>query len=537
MNGKGVSPGIAIGRISFIERGGETVQKRAVTDTSAEITRFEEAKGLASSQLGELAVTTAEKLGAENALLFEIHQMMLEDLDFLESITGIVEAEKVCAEYAVERASEQFSAMLADTGDDYMKERAADVIDISRRLIGILTGRAEKLELGDEPSILAADDFTPSETAQLDCEKVLALATVGGAANSHTAIFARTMGIPAVIGLGDVLNASVSGKRAVLDGETGELIIDPDEEVLLEFRKKQSRLHSEAALLEKYRGKPARTKSGRDIKIFANIGSAADADAAVAGDAEGIGLFRSEFLFLESSDYPSEQVQYEAYKSVAEKMAGKPVIIRTLDIGADKQADYFGLPREENPALGMRAIRICLTRPEVFKTQLRALYRASAHGNIKIMLPMITSLSEIRKAKEYAGEARDSLRAEGIEFNESVPIGIMIETPASAVISDLLAKETDFFSIGTNDLTQYTLAIDRQNDSVSDFCDTRHEAILRLMRTAARNAHENGIEVGICGELASDTTLTETFIDMGIDELSVPPSSILRLRGIIAGLD
>jgi phosphotransferase system enzyme I (PtsI) len=480
---------------------------------------------------------TIGRLGKENAELFDVHKMMLKDEDFLEAITGIIKDDKLCAEYAVVETGKQFSNDFAEMDDDYMKERAADVLDVAGRVLSILTGAQRGASQRKEPVILAANDFSPSETAQFDRTMVLGLATQQGSGNSHTAIFARTMGIPAVIGLGDALVPGLAHTMAALDGDTGQLYIDPKPAVLTELKAKQAKLQVEIQALERFRGKPTETKSGKAIKLFANIGNVADADAAVLGDAEGIGLFRSEFLYLERKDYPGEQVQYEAYRRTLEKMKGRQVIIRTLDIGADKQAAYFKLPQEENPALGLRAIRICLARPEVFKTQLRAIYRASLYGNAAIMFPMINSVDDIRRAKTIVEEVRRDLAAEQIAFDQSVPIGIMIETPAAAIISDLLAREVDFFSIGTNDLTQYTLAVDRQNEAIGEFCDTRHEAILRLIRTTVENAHKAGIPAGICGSLAADPALTQTFVDIGVDELSVVPSAILRLRQSIAEID
>jgi phosphotransferase system enzyme I (PtsI) len=421
--------------------------------------------------------------------------------------------------------------------DDYMKGRAADVLDVAGRVLSILNGTQRNAVKNREPVILASDDFNPSETAQFDRALVLGLATRQGSGNSHTAIFARTMGIPALIALGASLTPDLADTMVALDGDTGLLYINPKPAVLAELKKKQAKLQVEVQALERFRGKPSETKSGKTIKLFANIGNVADADIAVLGDAEGIGLFRSEFLYLERKDYPDEQVQYEAYRRTLEKMKGKQVIIRTLDIGADKQAAYFKLPKEENPALGLRAIRICLTRPEIFKAQLRAIYRASTYGNAAIMFPMINSVEDARRAKSIVEEVCRDLVAEKIAFDQSVPIGIMIETPAAAIISDLLAKEVDFFSIGTNDLTQYTLAVDRQNESIGEFCDTRHEAILRLIRMTVENAHKAGIKVGICGSLAADPTITQTFVDMGVDELSVVPSAILRLRQSISDID
>jgi phosphotransferase system enzyme I (PtsI) len=534
LQGKGVSAGIARGRLSFLNRKSLSVEKRPVDDADGEVERFNTARQAAADQLDTLSSAMVDKIGKENALLFEVHRMMLEDSDYFDPIIEIIKTEKVCAEYAVNTAGSRLAQDFADMDDDYMKARAIDVYDVSKRVIGILSGEGEALGLNDEPVILAADDFTPSETAQLDRGKVLALVSRQGAANSHTAIFARTMGIPAIISFGEFLSGDLSGKQAILDGETGVLYIDPEPEVVRELQEKEDRQKQEKERLERVRGKPTLTKNGRSMKLYANIGSVNDADAALAGDAEGIGLFRSEFLYLGRDDYPDEDTQYESYRKVLEKMGDREVVIRTLDIGADKQVAYFDLPKEENPAMGLRAIRICLTRPELFKTQLRAIYRASAHGNAAIMFPMITSLDELLRAREIAKAVREELAAKGVPFKADVPVGIMIETPASAVISDLLAKEADFFSIGTNDLTQYTLAIDRQNDSIAPFCDTHHEAILRLIRLTCENAHKAGIWCGICGSLGADTSLTKTFVDMGLDELSVEPSYILKLRALIA---
>ncbi|MDR0636477.1 MAG: phosphoenolpyruvate--protein phosphotransferase [Treponema sp.] len=534
LQGKGVSTGIAIGPLAFFERSSFVVEKKSISDAAGEIQRFQAAKQTAAEQLDELATTMADKIGKENALLFEIHRMVLDDPDYLDPIVNMIETERVCAEYAVLECGKRLARDFAEMEDGYMRERAADMDDVSKRVIAILSGSQQGPSGGNGPVILASDDFSPSETAQFDRASVLALAAQRGAANSHTAIFARTMGIPAIIGLGASLAPGLAGKPAALDGETGVLYIEPDSETLTELEKKRERLREERQALEQFRGKPTLTKDGRRIKLFANIGSVTDVEAVLASDAEGIGLFRSEFLYLGREDYPSEDIQYESYRKVLEEMKGKQVIIRTLDIGADKQVDYFNLPTEENPALGMRAIRICLTRPQLFATQLRAIYRASAHGNAAIMFPMISDLEELCRAKRIAGQVREALSAENIPFNPETPIGIMIETPASALISDILAKESDFFSIGTNDLTQYTLAVDRQNESIREFCDTHHKAILRLIRMTAENAHKAGIWVGICGMLGADPELTKTFIEMGLDELSVEPSYILNLRRRIA---
>ncbi|MDR0707532.1 MAG: phosphoenolpyruvate--protein phosphotransferase [Treponema sp.] len=534
LQGKGVSSGIAKGRLSFIKRKSLPVEKRPIDDVELEIKRFNMARQVAADQLDTLTATMADKIGEENALLFEIHRMMLEDADYCDPIVEIIKTEKVCAEYAVNTAGSRLAKEFADMDDEYMKARSIDVYDVSKRIVEILSGGGQALGSDDDPVILAADDFTPSETAQLDRSKTLALVSRQGAVNSHTAIFARTMGIPAAIGFGAFLSNDFSGKEAMLDGETGVLYVDPEPAVITGLEAKAERTRREREALEKMRGKPTRTKSGKMMKLYANIGSVSDADAALAGDAEGVGLFRSEFLYLGRDTYPDENAQYESYRKALEKMGNRQVIIRTLDIGADKQADYFNLPKEENPAMGMRAIRICLTRPDIFKTQLRAIYRASVHGNAAIMFPMICSLDELLRAKELAKAVREDLAAKGVPFKLDVPIGIMIETPASAVVSDMLAREADFFSIGTNDLTQYTLAIDRQNNSISSFCDTHHEAILRLIAMTCDNAHRAGIWCGICGSLGADLALTKTFVEMGVDELSVEPSCILKLRSVIA---
>ncbi|MDR2768110.1 MAG: phosphoenolpyruvate--protein phosphotransferase [Treponema sp.] len=534
LQGKGVSAGIAKGRLSFLKRTSLSVEKRPVENAGEEVERFNAAREIAADQLDALSTTMVDKVGEENALLFEIHRMILEDTDFCDPVIEIIKTEKVCAEYAVNTAGSRLAQEFADMDDEYMKARSIDMYDVSRRVIEILSGEDQAAAQNGGPVILAADDFTPSETAQLDRGRVLALVSRQGAANSHTAIFARTMGIPAIISFGEFLSGDLSGKQAVLDGETGVLYIDPEPEIIRELEEKEERQKREKAKLEEGRGKPTLAKNGRPMKLCANIGSVNDADAALAGDAEGVGLFRSEFLYLGRNDYPDEDTQMMSYRKALEKMGNRQVVIRTLDIGADKQAAYFELPEEENPALGMRAIRICLTRPDLFKTQLRAIYRASAYGNAAIMFPMISSLDELRRAKELAKAAREELAAKGIPFRQDVPVGIMIETPASAIISDVLAREADFFSIGTNDLTQYTLAMDRQNDSISPFCDTHHEAILRLIRLTCENAHKAGIWCGICGSLGADLALTKTFVDMEIDELSVEPSRILKLRALVA---
>jgi len=553
VQGKGVSSGIAKGRIRFHIRENLLVEKHHIKEVEKEIERFNEARKIAGEQLDALSVTMTGKIGEKNALLFKVHSMMLEDSDFIDPVLEIIKTEKTNAAYAVHTTGSRLAREFADMDDEYMKARSVDVYDITKRVIEILSGTGtdtfrtnrstddepailaddEPAILADyEPAILAADDFTPSETALFDRQKTLALIMRQGAANSHTTIFARTMGIPAIIGLGDSLTNDLSGKEAIVDGETGMIYVEADNETIHELETKTQRQQLEREELEQLRGKPTLTKNGRSMRLYANIGSVADADAALDGDAEGIGVFRSEFLFLGRDDFPDEETQYDSYRTVLEKMGNRPVIIRTLDIGADKQAGYFNLPKENNPALGMRAIRICLTRPEVFKTQLRAIYRASAYGNAAIMFPMINSLQELMQSKEMVKAVQDELADKNIPFKK-IPVGIMVETPAAALISDILACEADFFSIGTNDLTQYTLAIDRENDSVTAFCDTHHEAILRLIRTTCENAHNAGIWCGICGSLAADLTLTKSFIEMGIDELSVEPSCILKLRKAI----
>jgi phosphotransferase system enzyme I (PtsI) len=536
MEGKGASKGVVIGQVRFISHTMEFLEKRQVDDIQSELARFESARALAAVQLGELAVSSSAKLGKESSLLFEIHAMMLEDLDYREAVITRIKGAKVCAEFAVSETAKEFAKDFSDMDDKYMQARAADVLDVSRRVIDILIGKETGQTVAGAPAILASQDFAPSETAQLERETTLALITVGGSVNSHTAIFARTMGIPAVIGLGDSLNESCDGKLCVVDGSSGLVILDPDEELVAKTKFELEEARKKALELELFRSQPTRTKSGQSIQLFANIGNIKDAKLARENDAEGVGLLRSEFLYLESSDYPNEETQFQAYKAVAEIFAGRLVIIRTLDIGADKQASYFKLPHEENPALGLRALRICLKRPEVFRVQLKALYRASSFGKIAIMLPMVTSVWEVLKAKEIAASVRDELSSENKAFDEKVPIGIMVETPAAAIISDLLAKEVDFFSIGTNDLTQYTLAIDRQNQALDQFCNTHHEAILRLIKKTVEAAHAAGIWCGICGELGADQELTGRFLEMGVDELSVNPPAILALRKLISEL-
>ena len=530
--GKGVFGGIAIGIIHIYAKGEQQVKRYKITDIRAEIERFQDARQMAVGQLGLLYEKAVKEVGETNAAIFEIHQMMLMDDDYLESVENIISTQQVNAEYAVAVTSDNFAAMFAAMEDEYMRGRAADVKDISERVLAILMGRDKSSVITDEPVIIVADDLAPSETVQLDKDKVLSFVTVHGSANSHTAILARTMSIPALIGTPIPLDASIDGHLAVVDGNSGCIYVDPDDETLRIMEEKLAQEKEKKELLQTLKGKESITLDGRKVSLYANVGSLADLSRALENDAEGIGLFRSEFLYLEKEDYPTEEEQFAVYRAAAEIMAGKQVIIRTLDIGADKQADYFKLPKEENPAMGCRAIRICLTRPEVFKTQLRALFRASAYGKISIMYPMITSVKEVRQIKAIVEEVKQELITKGIPFGE-VEQGIMIETPAAAVTSDLLAKEVDFFSIGTNDLTQYLLAIDRQNEELEQFFDAHHPAVLRMIAMTVENAHKAGIWCGICGELAADPGLTEQFLEMGVDELSVSPGSVLGLRKVV----
>jgi phosphotransferase system enzyme I (PtsI) len=533
ISGKSVFGGVSIGKILFYQRNDKVIKREHVDDVDAEWKRFQDAKDQAVEQLKGLYEKALEDVGEANAMIFEIHQMMLEDLDYLESIENIIRTQEVNAEYAVATTADNFAAMFSAMDDAYMQGRAADVKDVSERVLNILSGADTGLQEMNEPCIIAADDLAPSETVQLDKSKVLGFATMYGSSNSHTAILARTMNIPAVIGLGEDLKAEYNGKDAIIDGFTGTLYIEPDEETMKAMQEKRAKDLEQRALLEQLKGKENVTKSGQKINVYANIGNVSDLGAVLKNDAGGIGLFRSEFLYLENSDFPTEEQQFAVYKKVAESMAGKKVIIRTLDIGADKQVDYFGLDKEENPALGYRAIRICLTRPEIFKTQLRALYRAAVFGNISIMFPMIISVKEVQKIKEIIAEVKEELKSEGIPYKEDVELGIMIETPASVMVSRELAKEVDFFSVGTNDLTQYTLAIDRQNSKLDEFYDPHHPAVLRMIRMAAESAHAEGAWIGICGELGADLELTEEFLKMGLDELSVSPSMVLPLRNRI----
>ena len=535
--GKGVSKGVAAGPISFYRRASGVIPRHEVSDTAAELERFRAARETAKEQLAKLYDKALAEVGEDAAMLFEAHQMMLDDLDFVESIEGMIENDRVNAEAAVSDTGAQFAEMFAAMDDSYMQARAADIRDISARVIGILTGEGESGIVSDVPCIVTADDLAPSETVQLDKALILGFITAGGSANSHTAILARTMGIPAIIGAGAALKPELEGKYAILDGQTGEAVIEPDDAERERLLKKQAKEKALKELLDQLKGKPNVTKDGRNVMVYCNIGSPADIDAVLQNDGGGIGLFRSEFLYLQGSDYPTEDEQFEAYKTVAERMGGRRVIIRTLDIGADKQADYFHLDKEENPAMGLRAIRICLTRPEVFRTQLRALYRASAYGKIAIMFPMITSVWEVQEIKRICRNIRAELAEEGVPMADKVELGIMIETPAAVMMSAELAREVDFFSVGTNDLTQYTLAVDRQGVGLDRFFDAHHPAVLRMIRMAAENAHKAGIWIGICGELGADAELTETFLSMGIDELSVSPSAVLPLRSAIRSID
>lgn len=530
--GKSVFGGVAIGRIHVFSKGQQQVKRIKVQDTEAEKKRYREAVQTAITELQGLYDKALKEVGEANAAIFEMHQMMLEDEDFTESVENIIDSQSVNAEYAVASTGDNFAQMFASMDDEYMRGRAADVKDISERLVSVLNGASRQQMDADEPVIVMAVDLVPSETVQMDKDKVLSFVTTQGSVNSHTAILARTMSIPALIGVDMPLDAELEGKFAIVDGDNGTVYIDPSEDVLAQMQEKKEQAEEKKQLLQQLKGKETITKDGKKIKLYANIGNSKDLAMVLQNDAEGIGLFRSEFLYLEKEDYPTENEQFMVYKMVAETMAGKQVIIRTLDIGADKQCDYFNMDPEDNPALGYRAIRICLTRPEVFKTQLRALYRASAFGNISIMYPMITSVWEVKQIKKIVEEVKEELRSQNIEFGE-VAQGIMIETPAAVMISRELAKEVDFFSIGTNDLTQYTLAIDRQNPKLDDFYDAHHPAVLEMIRMVAQNAHAEGIWAGICGELGADLELTEQFVQMGIDELSVSPGRILPIRKIV----
>lgn len=532
-HGKGVYGAIAIGSISIFRRKNVQVKKIKTDDTSTELERLEKAKRKATEQLRKIYEKALKEVGEANAQIFEIHMMMIEDDDYNEAITKMITEQNVNAEYAVSVTAGNFADMFSSMDDSYMQARAADVHDISNRIIACMNGCETEAVPSAEKVIICADDLAPSETVSLDKDKVLAFATSCGSSGSHTVILAGNMNIPAIIGLGEEFLTQIKdGTTAIADGFTGTFIVDPDEATLSEYKQKQQEEEEKKKLLQELKGRENITLDGKKIDIFANIGSAGSIDTVLGSDAGGIGLFRSEFMYLENTDYPAEEEQFRIYKHVLESIPGK-VIIRTLDIGADKQADYFHLEHEENPALGLRAIRLCLSRPEIFRVQLRALYRASVYGRLGIMFPMITSISELEEILALCSEVKNELKESDIEYSENIELGIMIETPAAAIISDRLAPMVDFFSVGTNDLTQYTLACDRQNPRVERFCDTHHEAILRLIEMSAENAHKNGIWIGICGELAADTSLTESFLRMGIDELSVSPSLVLKVRDTV----
>lgn len=538
LHGKSVYNDICIGKISFFKRNESIIKRIKIQDSDSEIERFHNAKKLAVEQLSQLHKKMIKSVGEADAAIFEIHQMMLEDLDYCDSIENIIKSQKVNAEYAIGVTADNFSDMFLAMDDEYMRGRAADVRDVSERLINVLNGVDNNIiDDSDQKYIIAADDLAPSETVQLDKSRVLGFILKNGSASSHTAILARSMGIPAIIGIGEQLLKEYDKADCIVDGFTGTIYIEPDKDTLKIMKEKQLEADRQKRLLLELKGKDNVTIDGTKINIYANIGSPADVAKVLYNDAGGIGLFRSEFLYLENDDFPTEEQQFAAYKQVAENMAGKKVIIRTMDIGADKQAEYFNLKHEDNPALGYRAIRICLTQTDIFKTQLRALYRAAMFGNISIMYPMITSVEEVIKIKEIVSEVKEELTAQGIPFKDDVETGIMIETPAAALISDELAKEVDFFSVGTNDLTQYTLAIDRQNRMLEPFCNTHHKAVLKLIRMAADNAHKEGKWIGICGELGADITLTEEFLKMGIDELSVSANMVLKVRDKVRSIN
>ena len=534
--GKSVSSGIAEGRLFVFSKEKPDIGRRSVNDPQEEIARYQAAAAKAGEQLMALQKKTQEEVGAEEAEIFEAHQMMLEDPDFVEGITGLIEQESVNAEYAVQVTAEQFAAVFESMDDDYMRGRAADVRDIGARLNAILTNTQTGAEDMTEPSIVLAEDLAPSETMQFDKSKLLAIVTQKGSGNSHTAILARTMNIPCLVSADIELDPALGGHTAIVDGMTGQIYIDPDEETAAGLHGKKEQENARRALLQQMKGLPTETKSGRRIHLYSNIGGPADVDAVLENDSEGVGLFRSEFLYIGKEDYPTEEEQFEVYKEVLSRLEGRKVIIRTLDIGADKKADYFGLPHEENPAMGFRAIRICLERPEVFRTQLRAIYRAAVYGTAAIMFPMIISVEEVKRIKEIVAGVKEELAAEGNPYGEA-ELGIMVETPAAAVIADQLAPEVDFFSLGTNDLTQYTLAIDRQNQSLDNIYNPHHEAVLRLIEYTCKCAHEHGAWCGICGELGADPELTERFVAMGMDELSVSPGRTLELRSRIRGIE
>lgn len=530
LKGRSISGGIAIGRIHVFTREESTVKRYHIEDTEKEYTRFEQARQIAIDQLDALYNKALKEVGESNAMIFDIHKMMLDDMDYLDSIKNMIETQKINAETAVAQTADNFAEIFSSMEDTYMKERAADVKDISERVISVLSGRDNGAIAGDEPEILFADALAPSETVQMDKSKILAIVTVTGSQSSHSAILARTMNIPSVGGIHGLLDESYDGKTVAVDGYKGIIYIDPDEGTIARLSSEKKKRSEDAELLKTLKGKKSITRDGKEIKLFANIGSLDDLGAVLVNDAQGIGLFRSEFLFLDGDTPPTEEEQFVVYRDVLEKMGGRTVVIRTLDIGADKQAACIPMPQEENPALGVRGVRLCLKYPDIFKTQLRALLRSSVFGKLAIMIPMIVSADEIRSVRALLKEAKSELSTDGIPYSDSVELGIMIETPAAAVMSDELAKEADFFSVGSNDLTQYTLAADRQNDELTELCSQNIKAVLRLIKTAADNAHKNGIWIGICGELGADLSLTETFLAMGIDELSVTPSAILPLR-------
>ena len=536
-SGKSVFGGIAIGKICVYAKEDSQVKRERIEDPEAEIKRYHEAKDVAIEQLGVLYEKALKEVGEDGAGVFEAHQMMLDDGDYIDSVENIIRTQSVNAEYAVAQTGDQMAQMFLDMEDEYFRGRAADVHDISERLIGVLSGKGSGGIQTDEQVIIVADDLAPSETVQMDKDKILSFVTVHGSANSHTSILAKTMNIPAMIGCDIPLDDTVNGKMAVVDGFEGKVYIEPDEETMAAKKKLYEEEQEKKTLLEQLKGKDNVTLDGQHINLYANIGNTKDLGLVLKNDAGGIGLFRSEFIYLGSQDYPTEEEQFEIYKTVAQTMAGKKVIIRTLDIGADKQADYFALPKEENPAMGLRAIRICLTRPEVFKTQLRAILRASAFGKIAIMFPMIISLEEVKEIKGIVNEVKTELDDAGISYDKNIELGIMIETPAAVMVADELAEEVDFFSVGTNDLTQYTLAIDRQNDSLEKFYNSHHPAILKMLKMIVDAAHRHGAWAGICGELGADLTLTKDFLAMGFDELSVSPGRILPLRKIVLETD
>lgn len=537
LDGKSVYKDICIGKIAVYNKKENIIKRYKVQNTSEEIARFETARIQVGAELDKMYNIALRDIGGADAAIFEVHRMILEDLDYVNSVEAIIADQQVNAEYAVGLISDNFAGMFEAMEDVYMRARASDMKDISERLLDALDGDRREQNILAEPSILLADDIAPSETIQLDKSKVLGFLMRKGSINSHTAILARSMGIPALMGVGDTLDDSFHGNLAIIDGFEGKVYIEPDKEFINKMLKKQEKNNIRKALLENLKGKEDVTLDGRKMKVYANIGNVNDLEKAIDNDAGGIGLFRSEFLYLENKNFPTEEQQFQIYKQAAEKMAGKPVVIRTMDIGADKQADYFKLDQEVNPALGFRAIRICLFKPEILKTQLRALYRAAFYGNISIMYPMIISVEEVRQIKKIEKQVKEELKKEGLPYKEEVPTGIMIETPAAALISDELAKEVDFFSVGTNDLTQYTLAIDRQNQKLDPFYNPYHKAIIKLIKMAADNIHAEGKWIGVCGELGADLSMTEEFIRMGIDELSVSPSMVLEVRNMIRSLD